>query len=85
MKFWKGLKKESTEEDMKNIKSGTVPDPQNESSNPTDPAIRIILEGLELSKQGKYDESELCYYQVTAIDPNYSPVWYATSFSNYQD
>jgi tetratricopeptide (TPR) repeat protein len=43
----------------------------------------IIFEGLELAKQGNYDESELRYYEVTAIDPNYSAVWYAASFSNY--
>ena len=66
-----------------NPKEVIVPDLQSESNASHDPAMRIIFEGLELAKQGNYDESELRYYEVTAIDPNYSAVWYATSFSNY--
>ena len=56
---------------------------QTESTTGPDPATRTILEGFELSKQGKYDESELRFYGVTAMDPNYTAIWYAISFSNY--
>jgi len=83
MKFWKGFKKQRTGGETINPKEPVVPELQNESNTALDPAMRIILEGFELSKQGKYDESELHFYEVTAIDPNYTAVWYATSSLNY--
>jgi len=83
MKFWNGFKKQSNKEDTKNPKEATVPDLQTESNTGPDPSMGIILEGFELSKQGKYDESELRFYEVTAIDPNYTAVWYLTSSLNY--
>lgn len=85
MKFWKGFKKQRNKEITKNPKEAFIPDFRNESNTGPDPAMGIILEGLELSKQGNYDESELRFYEVTAIAPNYTAVWYATSFSNYPD
>jgi len=85
MKFWKGFKSQKNNHDTNNPKEDIVPDLPTESNAGPDPAMGIIFEGLELAKQGKYDESELRYYEVTAIDPNYSAVWYATSFSSYPD
>ena len=77
MKFWKGFKSKKNNHDTNNPKEVIVPDPQSQSNASPDPAMGMIFEGLELAKQGNYDESELRYYEVTAIDPNYSAVWYA--------
>jgi hypothetical protein len=67
MKFWKGFKSQKNNHDTNNPKEVIVPDPQSQSNASPDPAMGIIFEGLELAKQGNYDESELRYYQITAL------------------
>ena len=49
-------------------------DPNN--INQQDFAKKLISNGMELSEQGKYDESEMCFYCVTALDNNYTAIWY---------
>ena len=40
-------------------------------------AQKLISNGLSLSANGKYDESEMCFYCVTALDANYAAEWLA--------
>lgn len=79
LKFWKSRKIEKDNASNKKPRKNNS-DVQNEA----DYATQLISEGLELSSQGKYDESELRFYSVTSIDPNFTAVWYDRALSNPQ-